>query len=115
MKKIIGLVFLILTSCVSELKKTAKPSNLIPKDSIIMVLKDLTILESHVRIKNPAVQQSYKTIKKSSQLIFNKYHIDSSRFTKSMNYYFSRQKEMEGIYSQILDSVNREITELSAK
>jgi hypothetical protein len=112
---ILGFLLLALFSCSEELKRVREPKNLIPKDTMIMALKDLTILESHIKLKYPQVQQFYKTMDKSGAVIFNKYHLDSTRFNASMDYYSSRQAEMQDIYSQILDSVNRELTELSSK
>ncbi len=113
------LMFLFITvtifGCSSEVNRFPQPENLIPKDTMVMVLKDLSILEAHIRNKYPQVTQNYQIMRKSGDLIFKKYHLDTTRFNASLNYYGSRQEEMQAINSQILDSVNREITELSVK
>ncbi len=115
MKAIFLLLILFSLSCSSEVKRSAEPKNLIPRDTFVLVLKDLTKLESYIKQKYPTIQQSHLTSIKSSLKIFDKYNIDSSRFNKAMNYYSSRQLEMQDIYSEIIDSVNRELTELTAK
>lgn len=117
MKKLLYFSFLLTTifSCTEEIKRLPKPDNLITRDTMVMVLKDLSILEAHVKSKFPLVSQNYKTLKKSGQIILNKYNLDTTRLNSSISYYGSHQKEMQSIYSQVLDSVNRELTELSAK
>lgn len=108
-------LFFIIISCSSEVQRVAEPDDLIPKDTMVLVLKDLMVLESHVKNKFPMVNQNYKLMRKSGDLIFKKYDIDTARFDASMDYYGSRQEEMQEINSLILDKVNRELTELSAK
>jgi hypothetical protein len=109
------IIGLIAFSCTSEFNSKNKSQNIIPKDTMVMVLKDLSILESHIKTKYPQIQQSYKTVTKSSEIVLKKYNLDTARFNSAMNYYVPRQKEMQEIYSQILDSVNRELTELTIK
>lgn len=115
MRRIYLFTALLTFSCTTELQTVSEPKNIIPKDTFVMLLKDLTVLESHIQTKYPTIQQSYKTVNKSSKLIFDKYNIDTARFNSSMTYYVSKQKVMVEIQSQIIDSVNRELTELSSK
>ena len=115
MRKYFLIIALFIFGCTTELKTAREPQNLIPRDTFIMLLKDLTVLESHIQLKYPTIQQSYKTINKSSAIVFKKYNIDTARFNNSMTYYISKQKDMIAIQSQIIDSVNRELTELNSK
>jgi len=115
-KKIAFLVVLSITfSCSEEIKLFPKPSNLIPRDTMVMVLKDLSILESHVKSQFPQANQNYKTLRKSGQIVLKKYNLDTTRLNSSISYYGSRQKEMQSINSQVLDSINRQMTELQSK
>ena len=115
MNKIIIIFIVFLASCKEGLKSVPKPKNLISKDTMVMVLKDLSVLEAHIKLKYPRINENYKTIEKSGNNILKNYHLDTSRFDASMKYYGSNQAEMQEIYSQIIDSVNREHTELSKK
>ena len=116
MKTIILICFSIaLFSCSEGIQRVEMPEQLIPKDTMVLIIKDLSILESHVKNKFPDINQNYKSLRKSGKLILDKYNMDTTRFNSSMDYYGSRQREMQGIYSQVLDSVNRELTELTAK
>ena len=114
MNKIL-IILLLAFSCTSKENSGDKPENIIPKDTMVMVLKDLYILESHIKTKYPQIQQSFKTVTKSSEIILKKYNLDTARFNSSMEYFIPRQKEMQEINSQILESINRELTELTIK
>ena len=115
MKKVYFFAVLFTFSCTTKLQTVSEAKNVIPKDTFVMILKDLTVLESHIQLKYPTIQQSYQTVNKSSKLVFEKYNVDTARFNSSMTYYISNQKVMVEIQNQIIDSVNREFTELSSK
>lgn len=44
----------------------------------------------------------------SGNRILKKYHISDSRFERSIDYYGSRQEQMQSIYTEILDSLNKD-------
>ena len=115
MRKYYLYISLLTLSCTTELQTVSEPNDIIPRDTFVILLKDLTVLEYHIQTKYPTIQQSYKTVNKSSKIIFDKYNIDTARFNSSMTYYVSKQKVMVEIQSQIIDSVNRELTELTTK
>lgn len=84
-----------------------KPNNLIPRDTMVMVLKDMTLMESHIQTKYIHVSHFQETMKKSGKLILDQYHLSHRRYEESMDYYGSRQDQMQSIYAEILDSLNR--------
>jgi hypothetical protein len=106
------LVGLSLTSCDPRIKRLEKPKQLIPKDTMVMVLKDLMLVEEHVFKRYSSPQEFHITMRKSGDWIMEQYHIDTTRFDAAMDYYGSRQDEMQGIYNQVLDSVNLELSRL---
>jgi hypothetical protein len=101
--------------CSSEIKRVPAPKNLIPEDTMVMVLTDLSILEAHIKNKYPLLVQNYKVMKASGDLILQQHHIDSTRLDQALDYYGSRQKKMQEINSKVLEVVNRKLTELSAQ
>ena len=116
MKIILYLILVFfLFSCSSEIKRTEKPDDLLSEDKMVVVLKDLSILESHIRMKYPMTAQNHKTMIKSADLIFKKHEIDSVKFNEAMDYYGAHQDIMQEINTRVLESVNRELTEISAK
>jgi hypothetical protein len=78
-----------------------------------MVLKDMTLIESHIQTKYLHVSRFQKTMKLSGKKVLDHYSISHKRFEESMEYYGTRQEEMQSIYSQVLDSLNKEASLLS--
>lgn len=108
-------LLIILNSCSSEIKRMEKPLDLIPKDSMIIILKDLTLIESYIKDKQPINFYNSESVIKSGEVVLKKYNLDTLRFGKSFDYYASFQKEIESIYSAIIDSVNKEALILKSK
>lgn len=75
-----------------------KPKDLIPKDSMILILKDLhlaTVARSNKNKKN------YRKIS-YIPLVYNKYKIDSLRFKNSSLYYTSKVDEYQPMLKEVL-------------
>ena len=102
------LIIFQISSCSDTIKGKPTPENLIPRDSLVMVLKDMTLIESYIQTKYLHVSRFHKTMNMSGKKILNQYSISHKRFEESMEYYGSRQEEMQSIYSQVLDSLNKE-------
>ena len=117
MIKIFSFLFLIIltNSCSSEIKRKDPPKDLIPKDSMVLILKDLTLIESHIKSKQPIVFYNGEAMKKSGIKVLENYNIDTLRFGNSFDYFGSYQNEIKSIYSAIIDSVNKEILLLKSK
>lgn len=99
-------IFLV-SACADRLVSNNKPKNLIPRDSMVMVLKEMTLLEAYIQTKYMHVSRFKETMLLSGKNLLKKHHISSQRYEESMAYYGSRQDEMQSIYSQILDSLNQ--------
>ncbi len=102
-----------LGACSDSMNGKPTPQNLIPRDTLVMVLKDMTLIESHIQSKYLHVSRFQKTMNMSGKKILDHYSISHKRFEQSMEYYGSRQDEMQSIYAQILDSLNKEASLLS--
>ena len=50
----------------------------------------------------------------SGDSLLHSYGLTKPVFEKSMEYYGSRQLEMEDIYSEVLDELNKELGEIEA-
>lgn len=100
----------VLSSCSDPMEGADKPKNLIPRDTMVMVLKDLTLIESHIQNRYKHVSLFKETMVLSGRKVLDKYHLSHERFEASMNYYGSRQEQMATIYTEILDSLNRDAT-----
>lgn len=115
-KQITILILLIVaSSCADGIPRLEKPDNLIPKDKMIEVLKEMTKLEAHIWIHYVSVDKYNKVMINSGDSLLNSYGLAKPEFEKSMEYYGSRQLEMQDIYSEVLDELNEELGELEAK
>jgi hypothetical protein len=101
---------ILVSACSDRLVSNNKPKNLIPRDSMVMVLKEMTLLEAHIQTKYMHVSRFKETMLLSGKKLLEKHHISSQRYEESMAYYGARQDEMQSIYSEILDSLNQMAT-----
>jgi len=97
MKKLgILLTVLMLASC-SNNPIIEKPKDLIPKDTMVLLLTDLFIAKSAFAEKNLNNNRKINYM----PLVYNKYKIDSTRFISSNLFYTSRFEEYGLIYEEI--------------
>jgi hypothetical protein len=101
-------VLIMFTSCSDTIGGKAALDNLIPRDTMVLVLKDMILIESHIQSKFMHVSRFHKTMKLSGKKILDGYKISHNRFESSMDYYGSHQEQMQSIYTEILDSLNKE-------
>ncbi|RYM32546.1 DUF4296 domain-containing protein [Brumimicrobium glaciale] len=109
MKKLLflslGSIFLFLGACSYRFDKKDAPDDLIPKDTFTMVLQEVMIVESYFKHQQSNVNDFSRTLPKAINPIFEKYNIDSTRYSNSMTYYSTRQEKFIEVYSQIQDSL----------
>jgi len=97
MKKIGSLlIILVLFSC-TENSIIEKPKDLIPKDTMVLLLTDLFIAKSAFTEKNLNNNRKINYM----PLVYNKYKIDSARFISSNLFYTSKFEEYELIYKEV--------------
>lgn len=86
MKKIsLLLLFIFLASCTSN-TIFKKPKDLIPKDTMSLLIQDMMIASSAKFVKNINKQKKINYI----SFVYDKYKIDSVRFQNSNFYYISK-------------------------
>lgn len=100
-------------ACEDQLAPISKPGDLIPRDTMVMCLKEISLIESYIQAKYVHVSRFQKIMMLSGDKILKKYNLTHKRFEESMNYYGSRQDEMSSIYTQVLDSLNKDASMLS--
>jgi hypothetical protein len=101
-------VCLCLFSCENEATVAAKPDQLIPQDTMIMVLKRISLIEAHMMNSTLPLVSVHSLLKKSCEKVLTDFHLRPDRFERSMDYYASHQEEMTTIYTAILDSLTME-------
>jgi hypothetical protein len=92
---------LLLLSCSHELEVTQTPSNLIPKDSMEIILGDMMLVESYMRVKHINVKDYHGAMIRSGNEILDQYNIDSLRYVESLTYYSKKQEVLDEIYEGV--------------
>lgn len=100
------LLFILLSACTSN-TIYKEPKNLIPKDTLVLLLTDMTLATSARSIKNKNLEKNINYM----PFVFEKYKIDSVRFKTSNLYYISK---IDG-YTEILEKVKNNIEKLNKK
>ena len=106
MKKII-FILLVIYSCGPVIEENIKPKNLIPKDRMIDILYDMSLISVSKGINKRILENNGFKPKK---YILKKYEIDSLQFVTS-NEYYSKDLDMYlSIYEEVLNKLelNRE-------
>jgi hypothetical protein len=97
MKKVIFfLAIILLASCTSK-TILEKPKDLIPKDTMVLLLTDLYIAKSAFTEKNINNERKINYV----SLVYNKYLIDTTRFISSNYYYTSKLEEYDLIFNEV--------------
>ncbi len=97
MKKISFFIILISLFACNE-KLLEKPENLIPKEKMVKILKEISIINA---AKNSNAGLLRDTNIDPTDFVFNKYKIDSAQFVESDKYYASMPLEYESIYKEV--------------
>ncbi len=106
----VGIITIVLLamSCESKLKLPAPPKDLIPRDSMVSLLKDMAVLESYMQIRYQNVNTYYQVMTASGKHYLNSKNISEERFDRSFTHYVSRQNELQKMYSEVIDSLTKE-------
>ncbi len=115
MKQLLFIVLLAtLASCFEGMQRIEAPKNLIGREKMIEVMTELVKLEGHIQDRWPGVNRFHKAMTNSGDSLFKAHNITFEQFDASMDYYGSRQKEMQDMYSEVLERLGQELGELQA-
>lgn len=85
-----------------------KPDELIPEDTMAMMLRDVHLIEARINKMNIAAQDStrliYQTMEKR---LFLKYHTDSTRYRNSYRYYISEPERFGELYKKVVEDLEK--------
>lgn len=107
-----GILMVLLVGCQGDLKLPSAPADLIEKDSMVLLLKDISLLESAVQLRYQNVNTYYKIMGATGNHYLKSKHINPKRFERSYDYYVAHETELMEIYEQVLDSLNADASKL---
>jgi hypothetical protein len=101
-------------SCSDGLDRLPKPDKLMAKDQMVVVMKEMIKLESFVQLRYKNVAEYHKVMIASGDSILKANNVSRELYDNSLDYYGSRQEEMQEIYNEVLDDLTRELGELQS-
>lgn len=110
---IVGIFMLV--SCAQGINRIEEPDQLIPRDKLVHVLEEMIKLEMYIKQRYVSVNQFHKVMTNSGDSLLKAEGLTFEEFDKSMSYYGSRQEVMKGIYSEVLENLNKELGALEAQ
>ncbi|MFN8354046.1 MAG: DUF4296 domain-containing protein [Spirosomataceae bacterium] len=85
-----------------------KPDDLIPNDTMAMMLRDIHLIEARINKMNIAAQDSTKLIYQAMEKrLFLKYHTDSTRYRSSYRYYISEPERFGELYKKVVEDLEK--------
>lgn len=102
LRKFTFILFLLLSACVEKVIEA--PDDLIPKDKMIEMLYDLSLINA-AKGTNPKMLEENNL--EPTKFLFEKYGVDSTQFVKSDIYYASIPVEYQAIYNTVADRLEK--------
>lgn len=106
MRRIVILVCCVFSAIGCHNNSVEKPDNLIPKEKMVDILYDISLIEA---IKNQNINGGLSS-KTANEYIYKKYKIDSLQFVKSNKYYVSNIEEYKKMFEEIKTRLAKETT-----
>jgi hypothetical protein len=99
-------IFFVLLSALAACREEAKkPDDILSRDEMVKVLTELYIAEQKVTTLALGIDSSRKAFDLMQHKVFDRTGVPDSVFKRSINYYVEHPKELEQIYSVLVDSL----------
>ena len=108
-------LLIVIASCSRSIERIPEPKKLIPRDKMVTVVKEMMKLEAHIQATYGQVSMYHKVMVNSGDSLLSTYKLDRKTFEASLDYYGSRQDEMQDIYSESLEQMNEELGKLDSE
>lgn len=94
---------MILFSCAAKEKA---PAGVLGSEEMVRVLSEVLVTEEKVNKLGLNSDSAYQVFTELKGKVFEKVGVPDSVFKRSMDYYINHPKEMEKIYTALVDSLN---------
>ena len=102
---------LLLASSCSESKD--KPKDLIQKEKMSLILKDMVLLEATFNTRLIRLEDKDERMIKYNEEILNKHQVSKQAFDDSYEYYLDHKEDFEDIMELVFEELNKMETEAS--
>lgn len=104
-------ISLLFSSCDSSSKA---PDDLIPKEKMAHILKDLMLLEATYNTKLIRVDNKNELMRNYSDEILQHHNVTKEEFDRSYDYYSLNTEEFEAVYELVFEELTKMETEANA-
>ncbi|MBN9293951.1 MAG: DUF4296 domain-containing protein [Flavobacteriia bacterium] len=102
---------LFLGSCNDARLETSVPKDIIPVDTMIMVMSDVLLMENALQRDYPQLVSQVDIVKNSGDSILQSYSLNFDRYKRSFEYYAFYQDTMNYIYDRMSDRITIQMNE----
>lgn len=89
------------------------PANLLPREQMVRVLVDLHLTEARVEGAGLTPDSARALYKQQAKGLYSRYKTNEATFQQSLKYYAIHGKDLEEIYTTVVDSLGVRETKLS--
>lgn len=100
------MLVIILAGAFSCSKKEQAPEGILGKEEMVKTIQEVLLAEEKVNRLRLSTDSAKKVFTALREKIFEKTGVPDSVFNNSMNYYMDHPKELEQIYTALVDSLN---------
>ncbi|WP_139920649.1 DUF4296 domain-containing protein [Hymenobacter sp. DG01] len=109
----VGALALLLTAC-QKAEDIAPPRQLIARDKMVSLLIELHTLEARADAAGLPLDSARALFLEAQKNLYWRYEINDSLFMQSYRYYAVHDKDLDGIYAQVVDSLALREVQLQA-
>jgi hypothetical protein len=92
--------------------KQSKPKNIIGRDTMVMILADIHLLETSLGIKVFEDRKMNETRNHIKEKIYKKYLVNKKQFRLSYDYYAMQSATIDSIYIDVISEISKRQAEL---
>lgn len=97
---------LLAVSCGSPAIHSDMPENLIPRDTFLMVLSEVQIIEGVIKQNILRNDDPTKLVEEHYNELFDRYHINQTRFTETYRWWYEHPEELDGLLQEVVESLS---------
>lgn len=116
MKKIIGILIILITLWACDEEVVKKPEHLIKEKTMISMLVDIHLAEATFNMQGKGDEKLKNTTSADFYYsVLDKYHVQDSVFENSLIYYTSNPKNFEKMYRKVMSRLSETEQEFSGR
>lgn len=104
--------FLVGLACSDGRHGTPVPDRLLSQDQMVELLKELFVLDAHIRSRYPEFLTQQQILVQTGDSLLLAHNVTPEDFKASMSYYAAEREQLELIYERILDDLTKMMGEL---